>query len=153
VTVTLLTRQDLIDIFDVTIGLYQIVGRKLGESRSPAAIAAIEEVIEFFSQSLNQSVREDDVAEAGQRAGLALVHATGNPRLEEIVRSLVLESFRYRRLAFQSIAHRKKALKNWRSLLAAIRKGDGAASGRIAAGMIEGNRDAALKLLEDVPST
>lgn len=149
VTVTLLTRQDLVDIFDISIGLYYVVGRKLGESRSPAAIAVLEEAIESFAGLANQTGRGDEFAALGFRTGLALVHAVGNPRLEEIIHSLALESFRYRRLAFQSTAHRLRAVRFWRSLLTEIRKGDGRAAGRIIAGIVEGNRDAALKLLEE----
>jgi DNA-binding GntR family transcriptional regulator len=149
VTVTLLTRQDLADIFDISIGLYHVVGRKLGESRSPAAIAVLEKAIESFAELANQTGRGDEFAALSFRTGLALVHAVGNPRLEEIIHSLALESFRYRRLAFQSTAHRSRAVRMWRSLLAAIRRGDGRDAGRIIAGIVEGNRDAALKLLQE----
>jgi DNA-binding GntR family transcriptional regulator len=154
VTATLLTRQDLTDIFDISIGLYHVVGRKLGESRSPAAIALLEEAIESFAGLATQAERGDEFAALGFRTGMALVRAVGNPRLEEIIHTLALESFRYRRLAFQATAHRLKAVRLWRSLLAAIRKGDGRDAGRIIAGIVEGNRDAALKLIqEEVPAT
>jgi len=149
VTATLLTRQDLTDIFDISIGLYHVVGRKLGESRSPAAIALLEEGIGHFAELANQTGRGNEFAALGFRTGLALVHAAGNPRLEEIIHSLALESFRYRRLAFQSTAHRLRVVRLWRGLLAAIRKGDGRAAERMIAGIVERNRDAALTHLEE----
>jgi DNA-binding GntR family transcriptional regulator len=149
VTVTLLTREDLGEIFEIIINLFRIVGQKLAEVRSPEAIRLLQETLPVLDKAAREPNQIDADPALGYRLGLRLVHAAGNSRIEEILRALALESFRYRRLAYQSTAHRQKTMARWRALLKAIQKGNGSAAADAIGGIVEGNRDAALRILSE----
>jgi DNA-binding GntR family transcriptional regulator len=145
--VTMLTPEEVAEIFEVRASLYRNVFERLARNSSP-------EIVKILQDSISRLRRlaefEDDngaYAATVFRASLGLARAAGNQTLVQIMMSLALRSFRYTRLGLQSQARRRKSLGNWVKMLEAVRKSDGETAANLASQLVQLSRDEALRLL------
>jgi DNA-binding GntR family transcriptional regulator len=124
VTVTRLTEADMREIFEINTALMPLTGRRLASVRSVEAVRLMDEAIRKAKAHVASDDGADAFAAIGQHLTVNLARVAGNGRLARIVAIQSLESYRYRRLAFESQTHRRRTLVRWRALKVAIKKGD-----------------------------
>lgn len=76
-----------------------------------------------------------------------LTQAADSRRLQTILGTLAVQTVRYTRLGLSTAQRRQQSVQHWKSLLQAIRVGDGDAAERIARQRILDSRDAAIEQL------
>jgi DNA-binding FadR family transcriptional regulator len=76
-----------------------------------------------------------------------LTEACPNTRLKKILDSFARQTLRYSQLGLSTPQRRRESVQHWQQLVAAIRRGDGAAAERIARERVTDSRDGAIKVL------
>ena len=80
-----------------------------------------------------------------------LTERLSNRWLRSLLQALTLQTSRYTRLALATPERRRESARLWRTLIEAIRAGNGDEAQRIAAAISLATRDAAIRSLEDAP--
>ena len=128
ISVAVLTPADLNEVFEIVQALTSVVGKRLAQQRSSEAVHILDQGIEQAEPSVADANAASIFAAAGYRMGIALARLGNNRRLVTILSTLSLESFRYRRIAYQAESHRRAVVARWKKLRTAIKKGDGDAA-------------------------
>jgi len=150
---SLLSRQDVDDLFEIRAHLYQAVARRLAEQHDPATVRLLENGIRDLRRFADLPDDAGRYADAVFRLSLGCARAAGNARLADMITSLALQTYRYSRLALRSRARRRQSLGLWQDSLAAIRRGDAAAAMTVAGRRILASRGEALRVLGLEPET
>lgn len=143
--VTLLTEEEVREVFEVRSALMRIVSERLAKSRSPAAIKLLEEGLGELARHAADPAGGRAYADTTFRLGLAAVRLVGNRTLADIVTSLALRSLRYTRLGLAAPERRCQSIELWREALAAIRTGNTRRAGELAVQRVQASRDEALR--------
>ncbi|MGH7041006.1 MAG: GntR family transcriptional regulator, partial [Acetobacteraceae bacterium] len=110
---TQLSRQDVIDLFEIRALLYQAVARRLAEARPPEALRMLEDGVRELRRL---AVQPDDGASYSSlvfRLSLGSARAAGNRLLAETLTSLALQTHRYTRLGHNARLRRRKSATMW----------------------------------------
>lgn len=150
---SLLSRQDVDDLFEIRAHLYQAVAHRLAERHDPATVRLLEDGIRDLSRFADLPDDAGRYADTVFRLSLGCARAAENARLADMITSLALQTYRYSRLALRSRARRRQSLGLWRDSLAAIGRGDAAAAMTVAGQRILAARGEALRLLGPEPET
>lgn len=150
---TLLSPQDVYDLFEIRAYLYQAVARRLAEKRPHEAIRLLEDGVRELRRLAEQSDSADAYSQLSFRLSLGSVRYAGNPRLADMITSLALQTYRYTRLGLDSRARRRSSAAMWQASLAAIRDGDVAAAMQVAERRIMAAREEVLRLLQAASKT
>jgi DNA-binding GntR family transcriptional regulator len=145
---SILTKQEVSDIFEIRAALYRIIAQRNAEKRSPELIRAYEEGLAELAACAADPAGGDRYADTVFRLGLIRARDTGNTRLAEIITSLALQTLRYSRLGLKSVKRRRESLRMWRASFEAIKRGDTETAIRLAEERIHRSRDEALRVLD-----
>lgn len=145
---TLLSGDEVRNIFEIRASLYRLVAERLAAARSSQAIAQIEEALPRLREYSANADDGDRYTYAIFRLSLENPRVSGNERLAEMITSLALQTFRYSRLGLHSAKRRQQSLANWEASLVALKRGHAAAAGKLAVARIEQARDEALRVLQ-----
>ncbi len=122
--VTELNAQEVRDIFEVRIALWELAARRFVAKPNP-------EVIEVLRANLDEMERLTELddgagryAEAAYQFWVLFARENGNRRLARMLSSLSLQTLRYSKLGVASTERRRRSLKGWREALRALAKGD-----------------------------
>lgn len=144
---SLLSRQDVFELFEIRAYLYQAVARRLTEESAPATIALLEAGVHNLRRLAELPDDAGRYAETVFRLSLDCARAAGNARLSDMITSLALQTYRYSRLALRGRARRRQSLALWQQTLDAVRRGDIATAIEVAGRRILAARSEALRLL------
>ncbi|MBL6612556.1 MAG: GntR family transcriptional regulator [Reyranella sp.] len=145
--VTLLTEQEVRDVFEVRAALLRIVSERLVQSRSLAAISLLENGVTDLERYAADPASGRLYADTTFRLALSAVRLVGNATLTNVLTSLSLQTLRYTRLGLASAARRKQSLKLWREALAAMKAGDAKRAGDLVVERVERSRDEVVRQL------
>ena len=140
--------EEVNEIFDIRAMLNGLRDRMIAESPQRADLLPMLEVdIARLAETAAMPGPGDDYIDIVLRLNRLLTQASGNRRLQTILGSLAVQTVRYTRLGLSTPQRRLQSVRNWQSLLQAIRNGDGDAAERIARQRVIDSRDAAIELL------
>lgn len=140
--------EEVNEIFDIRAMLNGLRDRLIAESPQRAELLPIlEQDIAKLAEAAATPGAGDDYIDIVLRLNRLLTQASGNRRLQTILGSLAVQTVRYTRLGLSTPQRRLQSVRNWQSLLQAIRSGDGDAAERIARQRVIDSRDAAIELL------
>jgi DNA-binding GntR family transcriptional regulator len=148
--VTALSAQELAEIFEIRAGLLAIVARKNALERNPAFIRVYEHYVARLKQ---YAVKKDEgvlYAETSYRLSLSSAIFAGNQRMREIITSLSLQTLRYSKLGFRSVAQRQRSLKLWQEGAEALKAGDADRMAAISAQRVHDSGTAAAAALKQL---
>lgn len=142
--VTVLTVEELRDIFEIRANLMGLVCQRLALTASPDTRKRLGELLKEL-----RAARDD--GDAYGRASLALteycVRSAGSKRLADLILSFGRQTARYLRLSFAMPERRRQSYASWSNLVAALIDGNGAVADKIARQQVLTTRDTALKTL------
>jgi DNA-binding GntR family transcriptional regulator len=142
--VTLLSRDEVLQLFEIREVLVGLAAREVARRWDEALAARLEPAL----AALESAVAEPDAyARASAAATLDIAHASGNPRLAEMIRSFASQIGRYARLGLAARPRRDRSLRNWRALFGAFRAGDADAADTLQRCLASENREAALSAM------
>lgn len=144
---SLLSRQDVFDLFEIRAHLYQAVAQRLAERRTAEVVRLLEDGVRTLRRLANLADDGSLYAMTVFHLSLDCARAAGNTRLADMITSLSLQTYRYSRLALSARARRRRSLGLWQKTLDAVRRGDVAAAVETASRRIEESRAEALRLL------
>ena len=144
--VTPLSVQELNEIFEIRRVLAGAMVRRLGKPPAPMLAHLTEQVKELERRAAD--VDQAAYVAASVDLSLSLATASGNARLAEIMQSLARQSWRYTQLALREAARRQESARNWRTLVAALSRGQNEAAGAAMEKLVEDARLGAVRLLE-----
>jgi len=134
-------------IFEIRAVLLGLAVRTLAERGEAHAIAALRERIRALRGAVNAEGNPDVYVEQVQQLTLYMCEASGNARLEAMVRSLFHQTLRYARLGLTTEARRKRSIASWRRVVEYIAEGDAANAEEHANALVIASRDMAVKML------
>jgi DNA-binding GntR family transcriptional regulator len=147
--VTTLSVREVQEIYQVRAALVGLRARWLAEDPTRGEVVAHAEVA---VAELNALAERDSAGEAYVAVALALnrllTDNLSNRWLRSTLQALTLQTSRYTRLALGTPERRRESARLWRTLVDAIRDGDGDEAQRIASAISLATRDAAITQLE-----
>lgn len=147
------TIEEVNEIFDIRAMLNGLRDRLIAEDKQrDALVPVLEQEISRLAQAAAAPGAGDEYIEIVLRLNRLLTQAAGNHRLQAILGSLAVQTVRYTRLGLSTPQRRQQSVRNWQSLLLAIREGDGDAAERIARQRVIDSRDAAVEHLRAQPA-
>ena len=140
--------EEVNEIFDIRAMLNGLRDRLIAEGQHRAQlIPVLEQDIARLAETAASPGPGDEYIDIVLRLNRLLTQAAGNQRLQAILGSLAVQTVRYTRLGLSTPQRRQQSVRNWQSLLQAIRDGDGDAAERIARQRVIDSRDAAARHL------
>ncbi|MBX3666394.1 MAG: GntR family transcriptional regulator [Burkholderiales bacterium] len=140
--------EEVNEIFDIRAMLNGLRDRLIAERPNRTQlILALEQGIAKLAETAATPGPGDDYIDIVLRLNRLLTQDAGNHRLQTILGSLAVQTVRYTRLGLSTPQRRLQSVRNWQSLLQAIREGDGDAAERIARQRVIDSRDAAVEHL------
>lgn len=147
--VTLLTIEEVREIFDIRAALNGLRDRQIAEDpERDRVLPMLEEEVAILTQLARESRGGDEYVETVFRLNRYLNEAVSSRRLRMILSSLALQTLRYSRLGLSTPERRQQSVKNWQQLVKAVREGDGAEAQRAAEQRVIDSRDAAIAELQ-----
>jgi DNA-binding GntR family transcriptional regulator len=147
--VTTLSVREVQEIYQVRAALVGLRARWLAEDPARAEVVTH---AESLVQALDDLARKDAAGDEYVSVALALnrmlTDNLSNRWLRSTLQALTLQTSRYTRLALGTPARRRESARLWRTLIDAIRAGDGDEAQRIAATISLATRDAAIGQLQ-----
>ncbi len=144
--VTLLSRDETVQLFEIRAVLVGLAAREVARRWDARLERTLAPCLDVLERTLDDPA---GYARASSEAALAIAHASGNPRLAEMIRSFALQIGRYTRLGLSTRARRDRSIANWRALFDAFRSGDPVSAESLQRLLATENRDAALRILAD----
>ena len=105
---TLLSRQDVFDLFEIRAHLYEAVALRLAEHPSPEVIQLLEGGVRNLRRLAELADDGGEYAETVFHLSLDCARAAGNARLADMITSLSLQTSRYSRLALRARGRRRQ---------------------------------------------
>lgn len=147
--VTTLSVREVQEIYQVRAALVGLRARWLAEdSARDAVIAQAATLIDQMDALARTDAARDDYAAVALALNRMLTDNLSNRWLRSTLQALTLQTSRYTRLALGTPARRRESARVWRTLIDAIRVGDGDEAQRIASTISLATRDAAIGELE-----
>jgi DNA-binding GntR family transcriptional regulator len=148
--VSTLSVREVQEIYQVRAALVGLRARWIAEDAERADLVAH---AEGPVSELEALARSDAAGDAYVAAALALnrmlTDSVSNRWLSSMLQALTLQTSRYTRLALATPERRRESARLWRTLLEAIRGGDGESAQQIASAISLATRDAAIKHLQE----
>jgi DNA-binding GntR family transcriptional regulator len=126
--VTTLTVEEVDRIYDIRMVLIALAARRFVEKCSPKDVAELEELVRRLNELAPYDSLLHKYASTSQQASMLVASRCGNPRLAEIISSLVPQTVRYTKLAIVSRKRREQSVEAWQNLLAVVKKGEAEAA-------------------------
>lgn len=147
-TVTKLTIEELVAIFDPRISLNGLAARRAAERRDPECLARMKAGVARLTELATGDDAEGYV-EAMYGVHRSVADGAGNPFLTRLVFLLNHQTLRYARLGLASPIRRRQSSRNWKRMLLAIQAGDGDAAQAAAEQLARDSRDTVIGLLTE----
>jgi DNA-binding GntR family transcriptional regulator len=148
--VSALSIREVQEIYQVRAALVGLRARWIAEDPERAELLAH---TEGPVSALEALAREDDAGDAYVAAALALnrmlTESLSNRWLSSTLQALTLQTSRYTRLALATPERRRESARLWRTLIDAIRAGNGEEAQQIASAISLATRDAAIKHIQE----
>ena len=147
--VTDLSIEEVKEIFDIRAMLNGLRDRLVAEDPDRAKVlAALEPEVAKLTRYAKDAKKGQQYVETVWAINRILTEACTNTRLKNILDSLSRQTLRYSQLGLSTPERREQSVRHWEALVAAIRKGDGAAAERIARDRVTDSRDGAIRALQ-----
>jgi DNA-binding GntR family transcriptional regulator len=151
--VTDLSIEEVKEIFDIRAMLNGLRDRLVAEDpQRSKVLAAVESEVAKLTRCAKDPKKGQQYVETVWAINRILTEACTNTRLKNILDSLSRQTLRYSQLGLSTPERRKQSVQHWEGLVAALRKGDGAAAERIARERVTDSRDGAIRALQSVDS-
>lgn len=122
--VTALSADELREIFEIRVALFDTVARTVAASRPPELIAVLRSGVARLEALAEGAADGDAYAETTYRLLIITARFCGNQRLQRMLAALSLQTLRYSKLGLQAADRRKRSAKLWRQALTALERGD-----------------------------
>ena len=148
--VSALSVREVKEIYQVRAALVGLRARWIAEdAQRDALIGEVEDAV----TELGELAQSDDAAARYIAVALSLnrmlTESLSNRWLRSMLQALTLQTSRYTRLALATPERRRESARLWRTLIDAIRSGDGERAQHIASTISLATRDAAIRHLEE----
>ena len=142
--VTVLSAQEVQDVFEIRANLMGLACARLAASASPEVHARLGDLLKNL-----KAAREDGDAYARASAAISdyCVRSAGSKRLADLILSFGRQIARYAKLSLATPERRRQSLGRWRDLVAATVNGDAPTAERLARQLVLETRDTAFKML------
>jgi DNA-binding GntR family transcriptional regulator len=148
--VTTLSVREVQEIYQVRAALVGLRARWLAEEPNRDEVAASAEALVTELEALASSgATAERYAPVALALNRLLTENLSNRWLRSMLQALTLQTSRYTRLALSTPARRRESARVWRTLIDAIKAGDGIEAERIASAISLATRDAAIGHLEE----
>lgn len=147
--VTRLSAAELSELFEVRAGLYEIVVRKLAETRPPELLAVMRGGVARLESLVEDPTGGDAYAETVHRLMQISARFAGNERLRRMMAALSLQSLRYSKLGLASVERRRRSARMWKQAARALERGDGEQVMQLARHRAQESAEEAGRLLGD----
>jgi DNA-binding GntR family transcriptional regulator len=148
--VSVLTVREVQEIYQVRAALVGLRARWIAEDPQRADVIA---QADGPISELDALARSDEAGDRYVAVALSLnrmlTEGLSNRWLRSMLQALTLQTSRYTRLALATPERRRESARLWRTLIEAIRVGDGEEAQRIASAISLATRDAAIKHLQE----
>jgi len=147
--VTVLSLDEVREIFEVRAGLFDVIARKIAAYHTPQYLALLSAGVEKLQEL---AALEDDhgkYAEMSYRLSVLSARNCNNRRLTNMATALSLQTLRYAYMSLASKERRKASAKLWKDSVAALKQGDSQRFISLARQKIEESGKAAIARLED----
>lgn len=145
--VTALSAHELMELFEVRAGLFEIVLRRVARERPPELLAVLREGVGRLDALAGELDAGDAYAEAVYRLILVTARFAGNERLRRLINAISLQTLRYSKLGLAPVARRLRSAQLWRDSVAALEAGDSARLVQLARQRIEESAGEAARML------
>ncbi len=145
--VTSLSARELLELFEIRAGLFEIVVRKVAAARPPELLAVMRAGVARLEALADEPDGGDAYAETTHRLIQISARFAGNERLRRMIAALSLQSLRYSKLGLASIERRRSSVKLWKQASKALEKGDVEQMVLLARQRTEASADEAARLL------
>lgn len=122
--VTRLEANELRELFEIRAGLFEIVVRKVVETRPPELLAVMRAGVARLEALAEDPAGGDAYAETTHRLIQISARFAGNEKLRRMIAALSLQSLRYSKLGLASIERRRRSVKLWKQAVKALERGD-----------------------------
>jgi DNA-binding GntR family transcriptional regulator len=147
--VTVLSAQEVQDVFEIRAHLMGLACARLAASASPEVRVRLGELLKNL-----KAARDDGDAYARASAALSeyYVRGAGSKRLADLVLSFGRQTARYTKLSLSTPERRRHSMARWRDLVAATIGGDVSTAERLARQLVLETRDTAVRMLSAQPT-
>ncbi len=122
--VTDLSVDEVRDIFEIRVGLLEIVARKIAAHHTPEYLATLRAGVEKLEALARLDDDQGRYAETSYRLSILSVRNCNNPRLTQMLTALSLQTLRYSYISLAPIERRRASAALWRKGLDALERGD-----------------------------
>nr|WP_278253175.1 GntR family transcriptional regulator [Bordetella petrii] len=122
--VTDLSVDEVRDIFEIRVGLLEIVARKIAARHTAEYLATLRAGIEKLEALARLEDDQGRYAETSYRLSILSVRNCSNPRLTQMLTALSLQTLRYSYISLAPIQRRQASAVLWRKGLDALERGD-----------------------------
>ncbi len=122
--VTDLTLDEVREIFEIRVGLLEIVARKIAANHSPEYLATLRAGVEKLETLARIADDRGQYAETSYRLSILSVRNCDNQRLTQMLTALSLQTLRYSYISLAPIERRQASAALWRKGLDALERGD-----------------------------
>ncbi|MCD0501779.1 GntR family transcriptional regulator [Bordetella petrii] len=145
--VTDLSVDEVRDIFEIRVGLLEIVARKIAARHSPEYLATLRAGVEKLETLARLENDQGRYAETSYRLSILSVRNCNNPRLTQMLTALSLQTLRYSYISLASPQRRRASAALWRKGLDALERGDAATYIAISRQRVEDSGNAVVQRL------
>jgi DNA-binding GntR family transcriptional regulator len=144
--VTLLTPEEIRNLFDIREVLVGLAGRQLALRFTDSIRGELSPVLMRLEEAQGQA---DQYARASANATNAIARYSGNSNLLHMIEAFADQIGRYARLGLANEVRRRRSIVLWRSAFSAFRKNDGQRAEMLLRRLASENRDAVIRALFD----
>ncbi|MCL4744678.1 MAG: GntR family transcriptional regulator [Burkholderiaceae bacterium] len=145
--VTELNAQEVREIFEVRIALWELAGRKFVANPDPQVIATMRANLAEMEWLAELDDDDGRYAETAYQFWVLFAREIANRRLSRMLSSLSLQTLRYSKLGMASRERRKRSLEGWREVLRALSQGDADRFVELTSGLMRDSCDEAARRL------
>lgn len=122
--VTDLSLEEVRDIFEIRVGLFEIVARKIAAHHSDEYLATLRAGVDRLESLALLEDDKGEYAEISYRLSILSVRNCHNQRLTDMLTALSLQTLRYSYISLAPRARRRTSAVLWRKGLDALERGD-----------------------------
>lgn len=122
--VTDLSLDEVRDIFEIRVGLLEIVARKIAACHSAEYLATLGAGVQRLESLAQVEDDKGEYAEVSYRLSILSVRNCNNQRLTDMLTALSLQTLRYAYISLAPRARRQASAALWRKGLEALKRGD-----------------------------
>lgn len=119
-----LSLDEVRDIFEIRVGLLEIVARKIAARHSDEYLATLRAGVERLESLAHLEDDKGEYAEVSYRLSILSVRNCNNQRLTEMLTALSLQTLRYAYISLAPRTRRQASAALWRKGLDALERGD-----------------------------